>query len=135
MISGITAGNAKDDGKEFRFWVVGEIEQWCKENDIPFDREGYGLRNSSDIEVKWGMYGKGSERNIWASCSDRTAMSILLRGDCIFYFREAGRNHRAREVRVQQEGDYVIWNEDLEHTWKVLDDSVFLTLRWRQKPD
>lgn len=133
MISEITAGNAKDDGKEFRFWFIGEIDQWCRDNGIPFDKERYGLRNSSDIEVKWGMYKKGSERQRWASCSDRTAMSILLRGDCIFYFREAGNNDNAREVRVQREGDYITWNEDLEHTWRMLDDSVFLTLRWRQK--
>ena len=30
------------------------------------------------------------------------------------------------------EGDYVIWKEDIEHTWKMLDDSVFLTLRWKE---
>jgi len=133
MLSDITTGNAKTDGNDFRFWFVGRIEKWCKVNDIPFDKERFGMRNTDDIEIKWGIYKKNEVRTVWASCSDRTAMSILIRGDFIFIFREVQDHSRCREVRLKDEGDYVIWREDMEHTWRMDEDSVILTLRWSSK--
>lgn len=130
MLDDITTGNTKKDGKDFSFWFVGRIEQWCKENNIPFDAERYGLRNTEDIEIKWGIYKKGDVRDIWASSSDKTAMSILIRGDFTFIFRKADNHEERREVRLVNEGDYAIWRENLEHTWRMDEDSEILTLRW-----
>jgi cupin superfamily acireductone dioxygenase involved in methionine salvage len=127
----VTTGNAITDGKEFRYWFVGRIEKWCRENNVPFDEERFGLRSTDDIEIKWGIYNKGESRSEWASSSDMTGMSILLRGDSIFIFRETNGQGGSKEVRLMREGDYIIWREDIEHTWKILEDSVFLTLRWR----
>jgi len=131
MLQDITTGNTITDGKEFRFWVVGGIERWCKDNNIPFDAAKFGLRNNSDIEIKWGIYDKGNERSVWASCSNMTGMSILLRGDSTFYFRDIHNHENRKEVRLASEGDYVIWKENVEHTWKMDEDSVFLTIRWK----
>lgn len=133
MLSDITTGNTKTDGKDFRFWFAGKIEKWCKANDIPFDKERFGLRNTDDIEIKWGIYKKNEVRTVWASCSDKTAMSILIKGDFIFIFREMQDHSRLREVRLKDEGDYVIWRENMEHTWRMDEDSVILTLRWSSK--
>lgn len=132
-IMNITSGNAITDGEEFRFWFVGRIETWCRENNVPFDAEKFGLRNAHDIEIKWGIYKKGETRSEWASSSDMTGMSILIRGDSIFTFREIHGPGEVKDVRLGKEGDYVIWREDVEHTWKMLEDSVFLTLRWRDR--
>jgi hypothetical protein len=133
MLSDITSGNAKTDGKDFRFWFVGNIEQWCHDNNVPFHKNHFGLRNTGNIEIKWGMYKKGDARDFWASCSHKTAMSVLIRGDFTFIFREAHNHHNLREVRLKNEGDYVIWCEDVEHTWKMNKDSEILTLRWPSK--
>jgi hypothetical protein len=130
MLEDITTGNTVTDGREFRFWVVGEIEKWCSKINAPFDREKFGLRNSKEIEIKWGVYSKGEDRSEWASCSDRIGMSILIRGDSTFCFRNINDHARRREVRLKTEGDYVIWKENIEHTWRMDEDSVFLTLRW-----
>ena len=48
-----------------------------------------------------------------------------------FYFRDIDNHENRREVRLKAEGDYVIWKEHVEHTWKMDEDSVFLTLRWQ----
>ena len=133
MLSDITSGNAKNDGREFNFWFTGRIEKWCKESNLPFDRERFGLRNTDDIEIKWGIYKKGDERNVWVGCSDRTAMSVLVRGGFTFIFRNAANHRQQREVRLEKEGDYVIWLEDVEHTWQMDEDSEILTLRWSSK--
>lgn len=129
----ITKGNTINDGREFRCWFVGQIDKWCSDKGIPFDPQKYGLRNTEDLEVKWGVYKKGDVRTDWALCTDMIGMSILLRGDCIFKFREANDHDNCEEVRLIKEGDYVIWREDVEHTWQMLEDSVFLTLRWQGK--
>jgi hypothetical protein len=130
MLQDIKTGNTITDGKEFRFWVVGRVEKWCKANNVPFDTEKYGLRNSSNIEVKWGIYDKGDSRSEWASCSSMIGMSILLRGDSTFYFRDVKDHVKCTEVRLKDEGDYVLWKEEVEHSWNIHENSVFLTLRW-----
>ena len=131
MLSNITTGNAKTDGNEFRFWFVGQVDRWCRENNVPFDEKKYGLRNTDDIEIKWGRYKKGEVKTIWASCSDKIAISILIRGDFIFYFRDAQEHDKCKEVRLKEEGDYAVWREDVEHTWKMFEDSEIITLRWK----
>jgi len=130
MDSDITTGNAIIDGKDFRYWFVGPIEKWCKDNNIQFDAEEFGLRNTEGLEIKWGIYKKDEERSVWAPCSNKTAMSILIKGDLIFRFRDSQNQSKCREVRLNNEGDYVIWSEDVQHTWKMNQDSVILTLRW-----
>lgn len=133
MDNKITTGNAFEDGKDFRFWFAGNIEKWCSENGITFDAERYGLRNTEEIELKWGVYNKGEERTVWASSSSMTGISILIRGDSTFSFRDGQTHDECKEVLLSSEGDYVIWMESLEHTWKMNEDSVFLTLRWQSE--
>jgi len=133
MSLNITKGNTKTDGKDFGFWFMGAIEKWCCDKKIPFDREKYGLRNREDIEIKWGMYKKDDVRDVWADCSDKTGMSILIRGDFTFTFREKSNHDNQSEVRLYNEGDYVVWQEDMEHTWRMDEDSEILTLRWTEK--
>ena len=130
MIKNVTTGNTIQDGRDFGYWFVGRVEKWCEENKIPFDTEKFGLRNTNDIEIKWGIYREGEVRSECAGCSDRTAMSILIRGDLLFTFIDPEDREKSREVRLKAEGDYVIWKEDVLHTWRMDKDSVILTLRW-----
>ncbi|RPI32741.1 MAG: hypothetical protein EHM54_11545 [Nitrospiraceae bacterium] len=130
MLKDITTGNAKRDVGEFGFWFVGQIEEWCKANNVSFDSERFGLRNTGDIEIKWGMYRKDEARNVWAPCSETTAISILIKGDFTFQFRETDDHAKCRDARLATQGDYVIWREDVEHTWRMNEDSEILTIRW-----
>jgi len=133
MSLNITQGNTKTDGRDFGFWFMGAIEKWCRDKNVPFDKEKFGLRNTEDIEIKWGIYKMDDVRDVWAGCSDKTGMSILIRGDFTFTFREKSNHENQVEVRLHKEGDYVIWREDMEHTWKMDADSEILTLRWSEK--
>ncbi len=133
MSINITKGNTKKDGRDFSFWFVGAIDKWCEEKKIPFDKEKFGLRNTNDIEIKWGMYKKDDVRDVWAGSSDKTGMSILIRGDFTFTFRDKSDQENRTEVRLNSEGDYVIWREDMEHTWRMDEDSEILTLRWSER--
>jgi hypothetical protein len=131
VTSQITTGNAVLDGKDFNCWFVGRIDRWCRDNNIPFEPDKFGLRNTGNLEIKWGIYRKGEVRADWAPCSDKTAMSILVKGDLIFTFRDLKSVSKIKEIRLKTQGDYVIWQEDVQqHTWRMEKDSVILTLRW-----
>jgi hypothetical protein len=131
MVSTITTGNAITDGRDFGYWIAGRMDKWCKDRNIPFEPDTLGLRNTGNLEINWGIYKKGEKRTDWAPCSNKTAMSILIRGDLVFTFRDSITSGKLKETRFKTEGDYVIWREDLQqHTWRMEQASVILTLRW-----
>jgi len=127
----VTSGNAFVDGRAFKQWFVGDIAKWWKGDS--FDESKFGLRNTQDVEIKWGVHKKGEKREKgWSSCSDWTAISILVSesGDFIVEFRTKY-DHSQPKARLIKQGDYVIWREDVEHCWRAEQDSVILTVRWK----
>ena len=133
MIKDITTGNAHIDAREFRHWFIGDIKRWCEEKGAPFDPERYKLRNTKGIEFRLGDHKKGEEREGgWAGCSDSRAISILIRGDIVFKFRNPDDHSESFTHTLKEEGEYVIWKEDVEHWWGTNEDSIILTVRWRE---
>lgn len=39
-----------------------------------------------------------------------------------------------RSVLLEEQGDYVVWGQGVDHSWTAEDDSVVLTLRWPSVP-
>lgn len=103
-------GNAKDDGKETRGWIIGDF--------IP-----HGIRHSEKLEVKYGVHLKGESRSDWVTGEQRTSLFILQTGRLAMNFRD-------RDVILEQPGDYVMWGPDTDHRWEALDDSIGITVRW-----
>ncbi|MBI4844076.1 MAG: hypothetical protein HY809_07130 [Nitrospirae bacterium] len=132
MISDITTGNSHIDAKEFRHWFIGDIRRWCAEKGEPFKPEKYKLRNTDNIEFRLGDHKKGEQRaGGWAVCSSSKAVSILIRGDITFKFRDPRDHSNSFTHRLASEGDYVMWKEDVEHWWETGEDSIILTVRWK----
>jgi quercetin dioxygenase-like cupin family protein len=109
-MSRIYIGNAKDDGRETRGWVVG--------NFIP-----QGLRHSRNVEVKYGVHAKGETRTEWVSGEERTTLFILQSGRFAMKFRD-------NEAVLEQPGDYVMWGPSVDHRWEALEDCIGITVRW-----
>ena len=130
MLSEITTGNAAIDGKDFHHWFVGEIEEWCRRSQVPFNTVDFGLRNTKDLEIKWGIHPKDEGREDWACPTEKIAMSVLISGDFIIRFRDQNSHSQHEEVRLKTVGDFAIWKDDVEHLWKAEQDSVVLTIRW-----
>jgi hypothetical protein len=57
------------------------------------------------------------------------SLSLLVRGEFLLRFRPVGQPER--EYCLQEEGDYLVWRESTPHTWIARQDSVVLTVRWR----
>ncbi len=132
MLDDITVGNAPVDAQEFRHWFIGNFKKWCKEGKRVFDPKRFQLRNTGDIEFRWGDHKKG-EKCIggWASCTHDTAIRILIRGNIIFKFRKSEEPSKIVQYELNSEGDYIMWEEDVEHSREIQEDSVNLTVRWR----
>jgi hypothetical protein len=126
----ITLGNAGTDGSLFKGWFVGDLNQWATE----VDAAAFGLRESSIVEMKWGVHRAGETRPEWAPCSNKSTLSLLVRGKFLVRFRALDNPEAIIERRLVREGDYAIWGTDLEHTWVVEEDSVIFTIRWQERP-
>ena len=59
-------------------------------------------------------------------------MSLLVRGRFLLRFRSPQFRDKVTEQRLVREGDYAIWDTDVEHTWVVEEDSVIFTIRWKE---
>lgn len=57
----------------------------------------------------------------------RAALLVLISGRFRMEFP-------GRSVLLEEQGDYVVWGQGVDHSWTAEDDSVVLTLRWPSVP-
>jgi hypothetical protein len=128
----ITTGNAATQSSLFKSWFIGPLQKWSSgTND---EAAQFGLRESGVVEMKWGVHSAGETRSDWAPCSNQRTISLLVRGRFLLRFRSPKDQTRVIEQRLLCEGDYALWGTDVEHTWAVEEDSVIMTVRWREEP-
>jgi hypothetical protein len=110
---------------------VGNYRKWCQATGQAFDPATFELRETVEVEVKWGVHQAGERRPAgWAPAGDCTSLSVLIRGQFTLLFRHPAEPLQTAAVTLQREGDYAIWRAGLEHDWQALEDSVILTVRW-----
>lgn len=130
----VTAGNAAEDGAPFNGWFVGDLPAWLHGRGAASDEAiaALGVRASSVVEVKWGFHPAGMPRpGGWVASSAITTLSVLISGSFEVSFR-AREGDAIRIVPLRRVGDYVISAADYEHTWRAIEDSVILSVRWRE---
>jgi len=128
---GVSSGNAAVDGAPSNGWFVGDFTRWLAERDpVPGALASIGLRDTPVLEVKWGIHPAGQPRPAgWAERTPAVGVSVLVAGEFVVVFREdAGAPER--EVRLREQGDYVVWGPAVEHRWYAVRDSIILTVRW-----
>ncbi len=113
----LLASNASVDGASHRGWFIGH-----------FLESADGLRSTSAVEVKWGVYHAGEERSCWGFSEKATTLCLLLKGSIQLIFPQ-------EEHLLSREGDYVIWSADIPHQWKILEETRVLTVRWPSMPE
>jgi hypothetical protein len=109
---GWSSGNAAEDGKDTRGWLVGH-----------FIDPSQGVRSSKDVEVKWGIHPSGEKRPEWTSDDQRTTLVMLIEGRFRVDLPKGGKT-------MTRQGDYVMWGPGIDHSWEALEASVVLTVRW-----
>ncbi|MGW5175889.1 signal peptidase I [Streptomyces sp. NPDC004082] len=82
-----------------------------------------------DIEMKWGNHPAGQQRHELSAAADTTSVAILISGHFEIHFPG-----RAPHVAtLQKQGDFVLYEPGVAHTWQAVDDSVILTVRWHPR--
>ena len=125
-------GNARADGSPFNAWFIGDLEKWAK-RPSPVE-PNFGLRQARLVEMKWGEHRAGETRIDWAPSSEKTTMSLLVRGRFLLRFRLPDNRDEISDVRLEEEGDYALWGTKVEHTWVVEEDAIIMTVRWVENP-
>jgi hypothetical protein len=105
-------GNATEDGRDTRGWLLGY-----------FIDPAQGVRSSKDVEVKWGIHPAGDERPEWTSDDQRTTLVLLVQGTFQIDLTEAS-------ITLTRQGDYAVWGPGIDHSWRAISDSTVITVRW-----
>lgn len=108
----IQTGNAELDSLATRGWFIGSF----------LGPDG-GIRNTQDIEVKWGVHQAGEARDEWVTGETRTTLAILVSGEFVMEFRD-------KTIDLSAPGDYVMWDPGVDHKWHAVKDCTLLTVRW-----
>ena len=105
-------GNAFEDGKDTRGWIVGDfLPAWT------------GLHKTAAVEVKWCHLKAGAKRDDWVTDEERTTLGIIVSGSFSYLFRD-------KKVTVSNQGDYVLWGKGVDHSWQAETDCLVITIRW-----
>jgi hypothetical protein len=99
------AGNAEEDGRDTRGWLVGHF----------IDR-AHGVRSSEDVEIKWAVHPVDEKRAERTADDRRTTLVLLVRGNFRVDLTETS-------VIIGGQGDYVLWGPGIDHPWEALSDS------------
>ena len=109
-------GNVADASKNTRGWFLGHF----------MPGEANSLR-TSELEAKWYTHAKGETRHEWAPGNPVKTVNILIRGHFVLLFPD-------REVALEQEGDFVLFGPGVPHSFRSVEESLVLTLRWPSLP-
>lgn len=110
------AGNADEDGRDTRGWLLGH-----------FIDPAEGVRSSKDVEVKWAVHPAGDKRPAWTADDQRTTLLMLIQGDFRVDLTEGS-------ITLGRQGDYAVWGPGIDHSWQAISDSVVVTVRWPSSP-
>jgi quercetin dioxygenase-like cupin family protein len=109
-------GNAAEDGRETRGWLLGH-----------FIDPAQGVRSTKDLEVKWGVHPAGEKRPDWTADDQRTTLVLLVEGHFVVHLTEG-------TATMSRQGDYAVWGPGVDHSWEALSNSVVITVRWPSLP-
>jgi hypothetical protein len=109
-------GNAAEASRETRGWFLGHF----------VGGEGNPLR-SEDVELKWFIHAAGERRSEWSPPSPVRTLNLLVRGRFVLLFPD-------REIALQREGDFVLFGPGIAHSYRSVEESLVLTVRWPSRP-
>ena len=106
------AGNVSEASKDTRGWFVGHFMPG-EENPL----------RTEELEVKWYTHAKGETRAQWAPGNPVKTINILIRGHFVLLFPN-------QEIALEKEGDFVFFGPDVPHSYRAVEESLVLTVRW-----
>ncbi len=117
MSAPFVVGNAEEEQHQVqrRGWFVGHFIDCAA-----------GLHCGDQVEVKWGIHAPGEQRLVPSAYDKATTLALLVSGKFAIEFPDLD----VDAITLARRGDYVIYGPGVSHTWKAIDDSIVLTVRW-----
>jgi quercetin dioxygenase-like cupin family protein len=109
-------GNAADAARDTRGWFLGHFMPGA---DNPL--------RTGDVEVKWYTHAQGETREQWAPPNQVRTLNVLIRGKFVLCFPD-------QEVSLEREGDFVLFGPGVAHSFRSVEESLVLTIRWPSRP-
>ncbi len=110
------SGNVVAAANDTRGWFLGHFMPGA---DNPL--------RTRDVELKWWMHAKGETRDQWSAPSQVQTLNLLVRGHFVLVFPD-------REVALAKEGDFVLFGPGVAHSFRSVEESLVLTVRWPSTP-
>ena len=107
-------GHAATDQVEDSGWFVG---QFAPE----------GLRRQTKVELKWGVHPDGETRMGRCVTGVATTISVLMKGALEVTLGFASKQH---VILLKEQGDYIIYDRDVAHSWRAIGETIVLTIRF-----
>ena len=108
----ILSGNAVAAAKQTRGWLLGHFMPGA---DNPL--------RTDEVEVKWFVHPEGDARPEWAPGNPVRTLNVLVRGNVVLLFPD-------REVPLTREGDFGLFGPGVPHSFRAIEESLVLTVRW-----
>ena len=102
------SGNVNAISKDTRGWFLGHF----------MPGEANPLR-TGELELKWYTHARGETRAEWAPGNPVKTL-VLLFPD--------------QEVSLEKEGDFVLFGPGMPHSYRSVEESLVLTVRWPSAP-
>jgi hypothetical protein len=148
-LEGVEWGNAwdlRDPAQPHTNWFVGDhpaipIEglRFLRHGD-PWPAAGANGAGSSpaaqvrNLSLKWFQHHPDDDPSWGATKPPSTGCTLSLLAGSGEFALEFQRDGRSLGLVLDQAGDFVLWSEGLEHSWRVLAPSTVLTVRWTPLP-
>lgn len=113
---GPISGNAAVVSKDTRGWFLGHFMPG-EENPL----------RTEHLELKWYTHAKGEIREQWAPANPVKTLNVLVRGHFVLLFPD-------QEVSLEKEGDFVFFGPGVPHSFRCVEESLVLTVRWPSAP-
>ena len=110
------SGNAALASKDTRGWFLGH-----------FMPAAAAELRTLDVEMKWYTHAKGETRDSWSPGIPARTLNVLVRGKFVLVFPDG-------EVPLEKEGDFVLFGPGVAHSYRSLEESLVLTVRWPSRP-
>lgn len=111
----LISGNAAEASAGTRGWFLGH-----------FMPEETRLR-SREVELKWFTHEAGETRDEWAPGNPVRTLNVLIRGHFILRFPD-------EEIALREEGDFVLFGPGIAHSYRSVERSLVMTVRWPSNP-
>jgi len=119
-MSEIEAGNLNKkvlETPQTRGWFIGQFI------------EGSSSFKDNDVEVKWGIHKKGENLDKVRANKHSKTLSVLISGKTKISFP-----NQNKDFILSEQGDFVLWEAGVFHISEIIEDSVFLVVRWPSLP-